>query len=127
MVRWFSREATMKKIAIGALGLIMCGLGGEANAQGLFGPGKFKVDHSVSDTRFEKDNLERFLSKNNRITKLVPCGHGAFNLDYSGLYLDPAIVKDISTSKMSSIFFVIHYEDSTSSSIETPLTGIQTI
>ena len=77
-----------------------------ASAQGLFGPGKFRVEQS--DDRFSTTGLTTRSGVNNRVTK--KSAGGALYIDWRGLYLDPAVSKNRDTGKVSSVGFLLHHE-----------------
>jgi len=59
------------------------------SAQGLFGPGKFKIE--ATDDRFSTSATTMVIGRNNRLTKKSPAG--GIYINGQGLYLNPVAVK----------------------------------
>lgn len=78
-------------------------LGTPVAAQGLFGPGKFKVEQT--DDRFSTSPTTMFVGHNNRVTKKSPVG--GIYMGSQGFYLDPVVVKSRADGKVTQVGFVV--------------------
>lgn len=76
-------------------------VGTPALAQGMFGPGKFKVEQI--DDRFSTSPTTMVIGHNNRVTKKSPAG--GIYINSQGLYLNPVVVKSRADGKVVRIGF----------------------
>ena len=74
-----------------------------AMGQGMFGPGKFKIEHI--DDRFSTSSTTMVIGHNNRVTKKSPVG--GIYINSQGLYLNPVVVKSRVDGKVVRIGFII--------------------
>ena len=75
--------------------------GPTAAAQGMFGPGKFKVEQT--DDRFSTSPTTMTIGRNNRVTKKSPVG--GIYIGSQGFYLDPVVVKSRGDGKVVQVGF----------------------
>lgn len=96
------RAARMAHFGFVAAGLCMT----PASAQGLFGPGKFKIEQV--DDRFSIEPTIMIMGRNNRISKKSPVG-GIYT-NAQGLYLEPLVIKSRADGTVVKIGFLFHNE-----------------
>lgn len=77
-----------------------------ASAQGLFGPGKFKIEQT--DDRFSDGPTVTFMGLNNRISKKSPAG--GIYINGQGLYLEPLVMRNRADGKIARVGFFFHNE-----------------
>jgi hypothetical protein len=95
-----------KLVGVGILFAGNMALTAPASAQGLFGPGKFKIEQT--DDRFSDAPTITFMGLNNRISKKSPAG--GIYINGQGLYLEPLVMRNRADGKIARVGFFFHNE-----------------
>lgn len=95
-----------KLVSVGILFAGSMALTAPASAQGLFGPGKFKIEQT--DDRFSDAPTVTFMGLNNRISKKSPAG--GIYINGQGLYLEPLVMRNRADGKIARVGFFFHNE-----------------
>ena len=95
-----------KLVSVGILFAGSMVLTAPASAQGLFGPGKFKIEQI--DDRFSDAPTITFMGQNNRISKKSPAG--GIYINGQGLYLEPLAIRNRVDGNIARVGFFFHNE-----------------
>lgn len=95
-----------KLLSVGLVFAASMTLAVPASAQGLFGPGKFKIEQI--DDRFSDTPTITFMGQNNRISKKSPVG--GIYIGGQGLYLEPLMMRNRADGTIARVGFFFHNE-----------------